>query len=39
VWHTIFTIFKEKGEEGQKIIVCKKNRKKKKQVTGALRHA
>jgi hypothetical protein len=33
VWHTIFTLFKEKGEEGQsKKIICKKNGKKKKQV-------
>jgi hypothetical protein len=40
VWHTIFTIFKEKGEEGQtKKIICKKNGKKEKQVAGAHRHA
>jgi hypothetical protein len=30
MWHTVFTILKEKGEEGQnKKIFCKKNGKKK----------
>jgi hypothetical protein len=38
VWHTIFTLLKEKGEEGQtKKIICKKNGKKEKQVTGVHR--
>jgi hypothetical protein len=31
VWHTIFTLFKGKGEEGQsKKIICKKNGKEEK---------
>jgi hypothetical protein len=39
MWHTVYTILKGKGEEGQnQKIVCKKNGKKKKQVTGAQAH-
>jgi hypothetical protein len=38
VWHTVFTIFKRKGEERQtKKINLQKNGKKDKQVTGAHR--
>ncbi len=39
MWHTIFTIFKRKVKKDRtKKIICKKNGKKEKQVTGVYSH-